>query len=163
MLKRLQGLLEGKAEEFEEDMGIEDDDSNQYISIEQILKIWRISGFPELDEELTDFIKYMAVRESSSLRKVTYKKLAKMFFEGFQLDPCKHEKGFDVESFMQEMGEGDDNTDLSQLAGPLAESVLAISVDVSKLTKEQIEGNVDEALRKIVKSLSGDQLKQSFN
>lgn len=57
---------------------------------------------------------------------------------------------------MQETGEGDDNTDLSQLEGPPMESALSTTFDVSKLSKEQIEGHVDEALRKIVKSLPGD-------
>lgn len=83
MINRIHGLIDGKAEEFEDDLMIEDDDNNDYLPIDQIFKVWRISGFPELDEELTDFVKFMAMRDSSSLRKVNYKKLAKIFYDDF--------------------------------------------------------------------------------
>ena len=54
MLSRLQGIVVTHAKEFSEDLNLDDEDSNGYLSIDQIWKVWKLAyGYlPKLDEEL---------------------------------------------------------------------------------------------------------------
>ena len=71
MLSRLQGIMSGKTGEFLEDLNLDDEDSNGYLPFEQIQKVWKYSGLPSLDEELTEFLEFLALRASPSLKKVS--------------------------------------------------------------------------------------------
>lgn len=43
------------------------------------MRYWRYSGFPVLNEEMIEFLQYMAMRVSRSLNKVNYEELCKIF------------------------------------------------------------------------------------
>ena len=92
-------MLSGKGADFKDDLELEDDDSNGFMQLETIQKVWKYSNFPILDEELTEFMEFLALRCSVSLKKVNYEEFCKVFDEGWQLEDCEHddETPFDVE------------------------------------------------------------------
>ena len=85
MLSRLQGIVSGKTEEMLVDFDLEDDDSNGFLPFEQILKVWRCAGLPTLDEELSEFMEFLALHCSPSLKKVDFEEFAKVFEDGYTL------------------------------------------------------------------------------
>ena len=85
MLSRLQGIMSGKAAEFIDDLNLDDEDSNGFLPFEQIQKVWKYGGNPTLDEELTEFMEFLALRCSSSLKKVNYEEMCQVFNDGFVL------------------------------------------------------------------------------
>lgn len=92
MLSRLQGIMDGKQTEFLDDLNLEDDFSNGFLTFEQIQKVWKYSGNPSLDEELTEFLEFIALRCSTSLKKVHYEDYCKVFEDNFTLNAdCKHD------------------------------------------------------------------------
>lgn len=88
MLSRLQGIMSGKAADFLDDLNLDDEDSNGYLPFEQIQKVWKYSGLPSLDEELTEFLEFLALRSSPSLKKVNQEEFCKVFDDGFTLEDC---------------------------------------------------------------------------
>jgi len=99
MLERLQGIMGGKGADFVDDLNLEDEDSNSYLPFEQIKKVWKYSGHPSLDEELTEFLEFLALRCSSSLKRVSYEELCEVFEDDFALGAdCQHddETAFDA-------------------------------------------------------------------
>lgn len=85
MLSRLQGIMSGKEADYLDDLNLDDEDSNGYLPFDQIQKVWKTSGLPSLDDELTEFMEYAALRVSPSLKKVNYEDFCKIFEEDFQL------------------------------------------------------------------------------
>ena len=83
--------MSGKAAEFLEDLNLDDEDSNGYLPFEEIQKVWKCSGLPTLDEELTEFMEFLALRSSASLKKVNQEEFCKVFDDGFTLDDCQHD------------------------------------------------------------------------
>ena len=81
MLTRIQELIANHSKDFAEDLNLDDEDSNGYLPMEQIWKVWKINMIP-IDEELTEFFELMALRCSISLKKVNYKDLILIFEEG---------------------------------------------------------------------------------
>ena len=79
---------------------MEDEDSDAFLQLEQIQKVWKYSGFPSLDEELSEFFEFLALRVSPSLKKVNYDDFCKVFDDGFTIDDCQHddETPFDATS-----------------------------------------------------------------
>lgn len=83
MLSRLQGIMSGKEADYLDDLNLDDEDSNGYLPFDQIQKVWKTSGLPSLDDELTEFMEYAALRVSPSLKKVNYEDFCKIFEEDF--------------------------------------------------------------------------------
>lgn len=83
--------MSGKSADFLEDLNLEDEDSNGYLSFEQIQKLWRVGGHPTLDEELTEFLEFLALRASPSLKKVNYEEFCKIFDDSFTLEDSQHD------------------------------------------------------------------------
>ena len=75
--------MSGKKDEFYEDLNLEDEDDNNYLPFEQIQKVWKLGGNPVLDEELTEFMEFLALRCSSSLKRVNYEEMCQIFNEDF--------------------------------------------------------------------------------
>lgn len=53
-----------------------------------------MSSLPQLDEELTEFLQYIALHESKSLRKVDYSKLCRIFKQDYSLNTGRHDEQF---------------------------------------------------------------------
>lgn len=74
--------------------------------------MWKYGGNPVLDEELTEFLEFMALRCSPSLKKVNYEDYCKVFESNFTLDgDCKH----DDASPFDASNEDADNLDLDAI------------------------------------------------
>ena len=109
MLSRLQSILEDKTEDFLDDLNLEDEDSENYLPIDKIMRVWRVSGLPTLDEDLAEFVNYMALRDSHTLKRVNYREFCKIFNSDYLLGPCIHDdetpfeakEGKDDESYLQ--------------------------------------------------------------
>lgn len=84
-------------EDFLEDLGLEDEDSCGTLTWEQIMRIWRIDNLPRLDEDLTEFLKYIALRHSASLSEVRYGEWMQSMSEDYCIGSSQHdcEKPFD--------------------------------------------------------------------
>lgn len=91
MLSRLQSILEDKLEDFLEDLNLEDEDSENYLPMVKIMHVWRVSGLPTLDEDLAEFVNFMALRDSLTLKRVNYREFCKIFNEDYLLGPCVHD------------------------------------------------------------------------
>lgn len=111
MLSRIQGIMDGKKSDFIDDLNLEDEDSNGFLSFEHIQKVWKYSGHPSLDEELTEFLEFLALRCSSSLKKVNYEDFCEVFDDSFAIGDCKHD---DSSPFDASNADPDDQ-DLDQL------------------------------------------------
>jgi len=48
-------IVEDKLEDYQEDLGYEDMDSNNVLTIEQIKECWRLARMPELKDERLEF------------------------------------------------------------------------------------------------------------
>lgn len=83
-LRRVQTILENiNKEDFLEDLGLEDEDSQLTLTWEQIMRIWRIDNLPKLDDELTEFLKYVAMRHSANLQEIRYADWVTAFNEDY--------------------------------------------------------------------------------
>ena len=118
MLSRLQGIMSGKDAEFLDDLNLDDEDSNGFVPFEQLQKVWKYGGLPTLDEELTEFMEFLALRASPSLKKVNYEDFCKVFDDGFTLDDCQH----DDETPFIASEEDPDNHDLEVIRQKKAEA-----------------------------------------
>lgn len=47
------------------------------------MRIWRIDNLPKLDEELIDFLKYIALRHSANLGEIRYAEWVQAFNEDY--------------------------------------------------------------------------------
>lgn len=77
--------------DFQEDLGLEDEDSEGVLTFDKIQRIWRIDKLPKLEEDLWEFLKILALRHSTSLREVRYKDLLTVFAEDYQLTSTPHD------------------------------------------------------------------------
>jgi hypothetical protein len=84
LLSRLQQISEKvDLRDLQEDLGLEDEDSEGILTFDKIQRIWRIDKLPKLEEELWEFLKIIALRHSTSLREVRYKDLLTVFSEDY--------------------------------------------------------------------------------
>jgi hypothetical protein len=84
-------MMEDKLEDFEENLGYEDEDSEGVVPFEMILRTMRLSGVPKpVDEEL-EFLEYCAMKESHSLQLVRWEKLCELFDEDYLFSNSIHE------------------------------------------------------------------------
>ena len=91
MLSRLQGIVGEKRVDLLDDFNLEDEDSNGFLSFTQLQKVWKYDGLPQLDEELTEFMEFLALHCSPSLKKVNYEDFCKVFEEDFSLGFSQHD------------------------------------------------------------------------
>ena len=101
-------MIGGKTVDLLDDLNLDDEDSNGFLPFEQIYKVWKYSGLPKLDEELTEFTQFLALRSSKSLKKVNYQDFCKVFQQGYTLEDCFH----DDETPFEADGEDPDSHDL---------------------------------------------------
>lgn len=74
-----------------EDLGLEDEDSQLTLTWEQIMRIWRIDNLPKLDDELTEFLKYVAMRHSANLQEIRYADWVTAFNEDYCIQSTPHD------------------------------------------------------------------------
>ena len=86
MLTRIQLIAETfDPKDFLEDIGLEDEDNEGIISFEKIQRIGRIDNLPKLDNEMWDFLKYIALRHSANLNEVCYRDFVQVLEEDYQI------------------------------------------------------------------------------
>ena len=56
--------------DFYEDLTLEDEDSEGVLKWSQIIKIWRINNLPQLDDELEEFLLWLAMRNSDGSNRI---------------------------------------------------------------------------------------------
>jgi hypothetical protein len=78
-------------EDFLEDLGLEDEDNSGTLQWEQIKRIWRVDNLPKLDDELWEFMRYIALRHSDSLAEVKYNDWIQAFQEDYSIGPTPHD------------------------------------------------------------------------
>lgn len=172
MLSRLQGIMSGKSAEFLDDLNLDDEDSNGYLPFEQLQKVWKYGGLPTLDEELTEFLEFLALRASPSLKKVNYEEFCKVFDDGFTLEDCQH----DDETPFDAPEEDPDDHDLDVIRQNRAANDGQTDVDASKVDQTnnaeeeepEIDSDdlmlyIDEALNKIISKLPENKKKTELN
>lgn len=77
--------------EFGEDLTLEDEDSEGVIKWSQVVKSWKINNFPDLDEEMLEFIQWLGMRHSESSEKIYIEKFMEIFSEDYCIDACPNE------------------------------------------------------------------------
>lgn len=55
------------------------------IAFSQIVKLWRINGLPQLDEELTEFVLWLAMRHSEGSERIYIQKFLEIFQEDYAI------------------------------------------------------------------------------
>ena len=160
-----------------EDLQLDDEDSNGFLPLEQIQKVWKYSQFPVLDEELTEFMEFLALRCSSSLKKVSYEEFCKAFEDGFALEDCEHddETPFDVEA--NEPDEDDLNKIQQKRDAKAKAEAGGVDIEESSpgqagaeddeedpdISSDDLMLYIDEALFKIVATLPEKRKKATLN
>lgn len=96
MLTRLHQIVDNDLiNELGEDLTLEDEDSQGVISWDTIMKSWRINNLPELDEELIEFVKWLALRHSEGSDKIYIQKFIEIFHEDYLISRSPFEDTFD--------------------------------------------------------------------
>lgn len=87
MLSRLQSMFEDYRTELKEELGDADYDEAGVAPWEDVKKAMKLVGlYPDsFDEELGEFLVFMAMRPSKSLREIAYEDFCKMFEEDYSL------------------------------------------------------------------------------
>ena len=78
MIGQLANMADGKQEDIFDDLNLEDEDNIGVLTFDQIMRYWKYSGLPVLNEEMIEFLQYMAMRFSRSLNKVRLGKPVKL-------------------------------------------------------------------------------------
>ena len=76
-------------QDFGEDLNLEDDDAQGTCTWASILKNWKTNQLPRLDEELQDFMHYLAMRNSEGSDRIYIAKFLEVFDEDYLLTDCK--------------------------------------------------------------------------
>ena len=87
LLTRIQGMFEEQRIELEEELVDRDYEDAGTASMEEIFETMGLIGLQpkSFDQEVTDFIEFMAMRHAKSLSEVPYKDLVKCFDEDYNL------------------------------------------------------------------------------
>ena len=87
MLSRLQDLFDDHREELAQELEDQDYDDLGTCELSDIFKTMKMNGInPEtMDEELREFMLFLAMRVSNSLAEVDYKEFVKVFEPGYNL------------------------------------------------------------------------------
>ena len=109
MIGQLANMADGKQEDIFDDLNLEDEDNIGVLTFDQIMRYWKYSGLPVLNEEMIEFLQYMAMRFSRSLNKVHYEDLCKIFNPDYILPPSELE---DDAAF--DLNQARDEDDLAQ-------------------------------------------------
>jgi len=115
------------------------------------MKVWRMSGLPQLDEELIEFFEYMAMRVSKSLKKVEYEELCKLFGEDYLVEPSRHE---DSEPFVAVEDDNDEaDLQVALTAKKSPDGSPEGGAPDREMDSDELMLHIDEALSKIVSKL----------
>lgn len=135
----------------------------------EIQKAWKIANLPELDEELSEFLEYLAVRCSPSLKRVNYEEFCKAFEDGWTIpEHCQH----DDEPPFDSTAEENDDQDLEAIARLRAQNASPEEESPEKEADQEEEPEIDsddlmvfidEALFKIVSKLPAQGTKKTLN
>lgn len=166
--------MSGKSAEFLDDLNLEDEDSNGFVSFEQLQKVWKYGGLPSLDEELTEFLEFLALRVSPSLKKVNYEDFCKVFDDGFTLDDCQHDDETPFDASEEDLDDHDLDVIRQNRVAKNAKTDIDASnnqVDQTNNAEEEepeIESDdlmlyIDEALNKIISKLPENKKKTDLN
>lgn len=78
--------------DFYEDLTLEDEDSEGVLKWSQIIKIWRINNLPQLDDELEEFLLWLAMRNSDGSNRIYIQKFFSIFQEDYLIERSSHEE-----------------------------------------------------------------------
>ena len=84
LLRRVANMFEELREDLLDDLRDHDEEDEGAVPFDLILKVIKIQMI-QPDEELTDFLKFLAMRHSKSLEAVNYKKFTDALHEDFNL------------------------------------------------------------------------------
>jgi len=85
-------------QDFAEDLTLEDEGQQGAIPWKTIMEAWKINKLPRLDDELSEFLFYLAMRNSETSQQIYIQKFLEVFDEDYLLTNCKLD---DTERFDQ--------------------------------------------------------------
>ena len=87
MLSRVQGMFEDYVTDLAQDLEDQDYDDEETAPYEEIIKCIKIAGlhYDSFDEDIQDFIKFLAMRHSKSIGEIAYKDFLKAFEEDYSM------------------------------------------------------------------------------
>ena len=77
--------------ELNEDLNLEDEDATGEIKWSVIQKVWKINQIPELDDEMSEFLQFLGMRNSEGSDKIYIQKFIDIFSEDYLIEPSPHE------------------------------------------------------------------------
>ena len=126
---------------------------------------------PSLDEELTEFLEFLALRSSPSLKKVNYEEFCKVFDDGFTLDDCQHDDETQFNSGEEDPDQHDLDAILQNRAakqetangGAQADQTQNADEEEPEIESDDLMLYIDVALHKIISALPDSKKKTSLN
>lgn len=93
MLGRLHQIVSDRdtIAELNEDLNLEDEDATGEIKWSVIQKVWKINQIPELDDEMSEFLQFLGMRNSEGSDKIYIQKFIDIFSEDYLIEPSHHE------------------------------------------------------------------------
>ena len=64
------------------------------ISWQIIVKTWRLNNMPELDEEMMEFLMWLAVRHSEGLARINIQKFLEIFSDDYMITKSDYDDLF---------------------------------------------------------------------
>jgi len=77
--KKFRNLVKSKVKVFLMDLSFVDENSDGFLNFEKIKACWSVYGMPELNENMREYLEFMAMNTNKSLRSVEYKTLFEPF------------------------------------------------------------------------------------
>ena len=140
MLAQLHRIVDSELiPELGEDLTLEDEESEGVVPWSTIMKSWRINNLPELDSELLEFLKWLAIRHSEGSNKIYIQKFLEIFNEDYLIS----QSPFEDQQFQHSSPDQDDLTTESKPEEPQQEN---LAVD----NHDELVFYVDQALCGIV-------------
>ena len=141
-----------------EDFELLDEDDVGYIPLSEILKDLKMKQIMPNDE-LLDFIKFLAMRHSKDLNKINYKKLVETFSEDFIM--AEDERSIwlseDHEAYQPSEDEGECESTRPPTPEPEPQAQGQSKDQMDDLDQNELLEKVDEILMQIVHRLPPDQ------
>lgn len=129
---------------------------------------------PILDEELTEFLEFLALRSGPSLKKINQEEFCKVFEDGFTLEDCQHDDetpfdageedpdDHDLDVIKQNRAavQGMDETGADNKTG---QDENAGDEEEPEIESDDLMLYIDEALNKIISKLPSENKKTELN
>eukprot|EP00347_Sterkiella_histriomuscorum_P013870 403363052 len=147
LLKRLTSILEDYKNTIEENLIEKDETESGEVPIQMFMQCVQESGAPELDEEIKDFLLFIVLRQSKSLREINYYSFLEIFDDDYLIQTSPHE---DKQYFNESSDTSEDELPSKQ---PLniqnGQTQEASGYKGIEINEEELYLTVDETLSKI--------------